>query len=111
FLFPLARRAPTSALFPYTTLFRSLRSDGVLCGRPQEDGQFQFLVRVTDDQGRQTTKTLVLNVSPPAALTCVTQELPQLAVGEFFQTQLLAAGGKKRADGTYVWTHQSLLRL
>src|SRR5690606_40048676 len=83
FLFPLARRAPTSALFPYTTLFRSLRSDGVLSGRPQEDGQFEFLVRVTDDQGRQTTKTLVLNVSPPAALTCVTQELPQLAVGEF----------------------------
>ncbi len=88
-----------------------LRSDGVLSGRPQEDGVFEFLVRVTDYEGRQATKTLVLRVAPPATLTCVTQELPELAMGEFFQTQLLAAGGKKRADGTYVWTHQNLIRV
>src|SRR5690606_2379100 len=88
-----------------------LRSDGVLSGRPQEDGVFEIPVRVTDREGRQATKDFRLEVAPPSALTCVTQELPELTVDAFFQSQLLAAGGKKRADGTYVWTHQSLLRL
>ncbi|HLV61525.1 MAG TPA: putative Ig domain-containing protein [Fredinandcohnia sp.] len=49
-----------------------LRSDGVLSGRPQEDGVFEFLVRVTDFEGRQATKTLVLNVAPPAGRSAPT---------------------------------------
>lgn len=88
-----------------------LRSDGVLSGRPLEDGRFSPSVRVTDSEGRQATRTFDLDVAPPAALTCVTQELPPLAIDEFVQLPLLAAGGRKRPDDTYLWTSSNLMRL
>lgn len=88
-----------------------LRSDGVLSGRPLEDGSFEIPVRVTDSQGRQGTKTLVIDVAPPARLTCVTQELPPLVIDEYVEFKLLAAGGKKRPDGSYLWSSGGLIRL
>lgn len=88
-----------------------LRSDGVISGRPLEDGTFLIPVRVTDSEGRLATHEFFLNVAPPASLTCVTQELPVLEIGQFFQFSLLAAGGKKGTDGNYLWTQESLIRL
>src|SRR5258705_7040792 len=45
----MIRRPPRSTLFPYTTLFRSLRSCGVLFSIHDED--VQVLVVLVDDEG------------------------------------------------------------
>lgn len=89
----------------------SLRSDGVLTGRPQQDGSFAFSIVVTDSEGRRALKEFVLQVAPPPSLTCVTRDLPNLRIGEYVEIPLHAAGGRKRPDGTYRWTSSSLVRL
>lgn len=88
-----------------------LRSDGVISGRPQKDGVFPVTFRVTDSEGRRASKELRIEVAPPASLTCVTRELPTLQPGEFVELPLVAAGGRKRSDGTYLWTSAGVLRL
>lgn len=88
-----------------------LRSDGILSGRPQQDGPFPITFRVSDSEGRQATKDFILDVAPPSTLTCVTRELPPLTIDEFVEIPLLAAGGRKRADNTYLWSSVSLERM
>ncbi len=88
-----------------------LRSDGVLSGRPMRDGTYTNVFRVRDSEGREATKELTLYVSAPSALTCVTQGLPPLQLGERTEVELVAAGGEKAADGTYLWTSSSTTRL
>ena len=82
----------------------TLRSDGVLSGRPEQDGTFTFTVRVRDDEGRQAAEDLELHVASPSTLTCVTRRLEPLAFGESVQIQLHAAGGQRDAQGGYLWT-------
>src|SRR2546425_7943941 len=51
FFFLMIRRPPRSTLFPYTTLFRSLRNDppGVLLRDGRQQGQFIRFARVRAD--------------------------------------------------------------
>lgn len=88
-----------------------LRSDGVISGRPQRDGSFTILFRVVDVEGREASKELTLNVSPPNGLTCVTRELPTVRIGDDVEVELVAAGGVKAPDGTYTWTSGASTRL
>lgn len=88
-----------------------LRSDGILSGRPQQDGTFPLSFRVYDRDGRRASKDLLLTVASPTQLTCVTQELPPLEIGELVELPLHAAGGQKLADGTYIWSSFSLERM
>lgn len=88
-----------------------LRSDGVLSGRPQRDGPFEIPFRVRDSLGREATRKLTLQVAAPSALTCVTQALPTVSIGEEVEVQLVAAGGQKGEGDAYLWTSESATRL
>lgn len=87
-----------------------LRSDGVISGRPQKDGEFQIPFRVRDSLGRETSKTLTLRISPPSGLTCVTRSLPHVPIGESAEFQLIAAGGSASTGGL-IWTSGETTRL
>lgn len=78
----------------------TLRSDGVLVGRPVEDGAFEISLRITDSEDESASRSFQLMVSSPASLTCVTRELPPLPLGVTMEPiQLAAAGGAK----PYTW--------
>src|SRR5690606_30863939 len=77
-----------------------LSSDGILSGRPENDGEFDVTVRVRDSVGRQGTKDLELYITPPASLTCVTRRLEPLAFGQHIQHPVHAAGGERAEDGS-----------
>jgi len=81
-----------------------LRSDGILSGRPEQDGAFPVTVRVRDTVGRQGTKELDLFVTPPSRLTCVTRRLEPLALGQHVQLPVHAAGGVRGDDNSYIWS-------
>ena len=82
----------------------TLRSDGVLSGRPEQDGTFALTVRVRDWVGRQAVEELELYVASPAALTCVTRRLEPLVLGESVEIPLHAAGGRRNEQGGYIWS-------
>jgi uncharacterized protein (TIGR03382 family) len=81
-----------------------LRSDGILSGRPEQDGVFPITVRVRDTVGRLGTKELDLRVAPPSSLTCVTRRLEPLTFGEHVQVPVHAAGGDRGQGGSYIWS-------
>lgn len=88
-----------------------LRSDGFLSGVPRQDGTFSPTVQVVDSAGAIATRTLDLEVSPPASLTCVTRELPPFELGKTVFEHLLAAGGRKIDGTSYTWHTVSTTRL
>jgi uncharacterized protein (TIGR03382 family) len=59
-----------------------MSSTGRLSGVPQRDGVFALTFRVTDSTGQSQSQTLNLEVQAPSSPTCVTRELPILALGE-----------------------------
>ncbi|MDP2896332.1 MAG: putative Ig domain-containing protein [bacterium] len=78
----------------------SLAADGVLSGTPQEYGQFQFAVRVSDSQDPADTasKQYALTISP-ADIVIQTASLPSGTEGIAYSQTLQAAGGAT----PYVW--------
>lgn len=68
---------------------------GVLSGTPEQEGNFEFTVRVTDaSQPAQTrTASFTLTVGAPPKLSIVTSELGEANAGSPFAQTLVAAGG------------------
>jgi uncharacterized protein (TIGR03382 family) len=84
----------------------AFREDGLIFGTPAEAGTFTLAVQVTDSTNRTASETLSLLVVPPPRVTCSSRTLGTLVVGEPFEGELLAAGGR----GAYEWTTVGTLR-
>jgi MYXO-CTERM domain-containing protein len=85
----------------------TLGGDGMVFGTPLEAGTFSLQVEVTDAAGRTATGPVSLLVAPPSRVTCASDTLGTLALGEPFSATLLAAGGEGRLE----WTTRSTRRL
>ncbi|HEY0839514.1 MAG TPA: putative Ig domain-containing protein, partial [Vulgatibacter sp.] len=94
------RLAATGGTAPYVWALRGgrlpsglrLGADGVIEGRPRQDGSFVFTVRVTDSQGISVASDLEIQVVSPPAISCGTSSLPPHRISERFDEQLHAGG-------------------
>lgn len=79
--------------------------DVVLTGVPEEEGTFEFVLRVRSEDGQTETRSFTMVVLCAPAGTCIqTVALPPALVGSAYDVQLEALGG----DGAgFTWTVQS----
>lgn len=70
----------------------SLSTSGLVSGVPNNSGIYSFSVQATDSQNLSTATTLTINVSA-SGLAILTSALPQGAIGQNYQTDLVATGG------------------
>jgi hypothetical protein len=70
----------------------ALNSDGMILGRPQDDGTFQFRARVAD--ATKTTAEQAFRLRVGSGLTLLSAaEMPSSSMGSPYQHQLAAGGG------------------
>ena len=79
--------------------------DVVITGVPEEEGTFEFELRVESDDEQTRTRAFTLTVlGEPAGVAITTSVLPPALAGAPFDTQLEAVGG----DGAgFTWTIES----
>ena len=70
-----------------------------LTGVPDTPGDFDLLVRVTDEDGERQERTFTVTIAP-AELRIVTTTLPQVVVGRRFEIAISATGG---SQANYQW--------
>jgi hypothetical protein len=76
----------------------SMNQAGTISGTPNAAGTFNFTIRVTDSQNRQSQKEFSLTIAPPLSIT--TTSLPGGTTGQPYSATLIAAGG----SGGYTWS-------
>ncbi len=80
----------------------ALSANGTIAGVPATDGDFSFVVEVTDGSDRTARRMLSISIDPRplAELTILTGDLLVARVTEAYQRQITAAGG----NGEYTWS-------
>jgi hypothetical protein len=78
-------------------------SAGTISGTPTATGSFSFTVQVKDVASGQASAPFSLTVSPPGALTIVTQSLPAGATNQPYAVTMVASGGTP----SYTWSVSS----
>jgi hypothetical protein len=72
----------------------ALSTDGVISGAPQGAGSYSFQVAVEDSAGTiQTSNFYTIETPATGPLLIASKSLPEGAIGDFYNTNLLAAGG------------------
>src|SRR3990172_6377279 len=94
----MIRRPPRSTLFPYTTLFRSLRSPGCRCGRRPQQADV-IGVGLLLGRSEYGDVAMVFDGQVPAVGAC-----PRFHYGHYFMIPLL---DQEKSEGCVL---QSLLR-
>lgn len=77
----------------------TLLANGGISGTPTQGGNYSFILRVVDGFGSATQASLTIGVNT-SGLSITSNALPNGQLGQFYTTQLAAAGG----TGTYSWS-------